>query len=271
MFREFVRKTIAKEAAWNGVGLHSGAPVTLTAQPGSDGIRFRCQGRSVSACPEAVSGTERCTQLGPISTVEHLMSALSGLEITDVDVELTAPELPSLDGSALPYVEGLLAAGIQQIGLLRVEGPFARVYVKDGDAKVAIGLGEGHWRFHLVSRNRWPGDQEFECALDPELYARAIAPARTWAFEEQVEPVLAAGFAKGLDWGSALVIGAEGYANEARFADEPVRHKMLDLIGDLALSGVPARAVSVSATASGHRLHVEAARLLAEAVKIERV
>lgn len=266
----FPRQTLRDSLSLMGLGLHSGVPTEVRIHPGREGLRLRFEGELIPVSAAGVVRTERCTQLGPVSTVEHLMAALGGLEVTDAEIELTAPELPALDGSAQPYVSAIRQIGLEPIGELSVQGLFARLYVKDGDAKVSISSGEGHWHYRLVCQDRWPDLQEFDGTLSPEFFAGQIAPARTWGFEEEVEQVLARGLAKGLDWDSALVLGKTGYKNEARFADEPVRHKMLDLCGDLYLSGVPLRALNVVSARSGHRLNVRAAKLLADTVTIEK-
>ena len=103
------------------------------------------------------------------------------------------------------------------------------------------------------------------------LYKKEIASARTFAFEEEVEPIRQAGLAKGLDANSALILGSNGYVNDPRFDDEPVRHKMLDLIGDLYLSGVPMTMINVVSSRSGHKTNVEAAKKLAAHAKFIKV
>lgn len=269
--RAFPLQTVAQPASWKGRGLHSGSEVAVRVHPGHSGIHFRWGDERIEATAANVVQTQRCTQLGPIATIEHLMATFAALQITDAEVELTAPELPALDGSALPYFEGLSAAGVVEIGTQTVSGPFARLYVKQGDAKVAIGEGEGKWQYRLVCQGRWPGRQDFEMELDEgAAFGSEVAPARTWGFAEEVERILASGLAKGLDSRSALIIGQTDYENTPRFPDEPARHKWLDLLGDLYLSGVPCRHLNVTATRGGHALHVRAARLLAESVQIER-
>jgi len=108
----YTRRTVAADAVFEGLGLHSGEPVRVIVHPGEQGIRFN----GVSARPENVSDTTRCTCLGEVSTIEHLMSALCGLEITDADVEVDGREMPGLDGSALGYVAGLSATGFSALG-----------------------------------------------------------------------------------------------------------------------------------------------------------
>jgi len=139
------RKTVANTAIFEGLGLHSGVPVTVNVNPGSDGIHFRCNSQRVQARPENVTDTTRCTRLGEISTIEHLMSALAGLEITDAEIELTEPELPALDGCAKAFYDGLSAAGSGDLGEGELDLPYARLWHKPGTVEIAIGQGTGRW------------------------------------------------------------------------------------------------------------------------------
>lgn len=195
------------------------------------------------------------------------MSALAGLEITDADVEVDAPELPALDGASAAFCDGLLAAGSTVIGEAELEGPFARVYEKGEGFEVAISQGTGWWRYLFDTGERWPGRQDFEIHLDPESYRAHIAHARTFGFEEELHQLKAAGLAQGLDERSAFVLGHGGYLNPTLYPDEPARHKLLDLVGDLYLAGVPVRLLNVVAERSGHAANVRAAAKLAEAVR----
>ena len=261
----FPRRTLLNPVTVEGLGLHGGAPVTLTVNPGESGLWFRLGSERVQARPENVSDTVRCTRLGSIATVEHLMSAFAGLGVTDAEVELTAPELPALDGSALGYVTALAEAGVVDTGEFEVPALFSRLFVHENDVKIAIGKGEGFWRYAYDLGDRWPGLQEFE--MEPGTYETEVAPARTFALAEELPPIIQAGLGRGLDADSALVIGIEGYKNEPRFPDEPARHKLLDLIGDLYLSGVPIAALDVVAERSGHRTNVMAAKTLLQATR----
>jgi UDP-3-O-[3-hydroxymyristoyl] N-acetylglucosamine deacetylase len=265
----FARRTVKRDVVFKGRGLHSGMPVEVRVRAASTGIRFACGNEQTRAVPENVTDTSRCTKLGAISTVEHMMSALAGLGITDVDVELTAPELPADDGSSVGFVGGLMAAGYEELGQARVSGPFARVFTNDQKAKIAISAGNGHWRYDFKSGNRWPHSQSHETLQVCADYIEQIAPARTFGFEEDLPAIREAGLAQGLDLTTALVLGQTGYRNPPLFPDEPARHKMLDLIGDLALAGVPIQFLNVTAERSGHRLNVQAAAMLARSVSIE--
>ncbi len=214
-----------------------------------------------------MTDTARCTRLGEVSTIEHLMSAFAGLEITDAEVELDAGELPGLDGSACEYVSAIRDAGVEAIGDLAVPALYRRIFkAEESGPTAAISKGVGHWRFDFVTGKRWPGEQIFEVQDAVASYASEIAPARTFAFAEEVEPLRMAGLGQGLDERSALILGDEGYVNAARFPDEPARHKLLDLMGDLYLAGIPVRALNVVAQRTGHRINVELAAILARAL-----
>lgn len=258
----YQRKTLAGDAEFEGLGLHSAEPVTVKVRPGEQGIRFWGPSGMVAARPENVTDTRRCTKLGDISTIEHMMSALAGLEITDAEIEVSAHEMPAMDGAAQAYVEGILDAGIQPLGKVERKNPFQRVYVTEGSAKVAIAFGGGHWRYDFESATNWPFQQAYETQDVIRDYAGEIASARTWGFEHEVPHLHALGLARGLDLTKALVLGENGYVNEARFPDEPSRHKLLDAIGDLYLAGVPIHFLSVICTQSGHTLNVAAAAKL---------
>ncbi|KXK14835.1 MAG: UDP-3-O-(3-hydroxymyristoyl) N-acetylglucosamine deacetylase [Armatimonadetes bacterium OLB18] len=187
------------------------------------------------------------------------MSALAGLEVTDAEIEVQGGELPGLDGSSKEYVEGLLDVGLASVGTVEREPLFERVFVQEESIKVAVSSGRGVWRYGFLS-DAWPFEQEFESIDIVGEFREEIAPARTWAFEHELPAIEQLGLGRGLDATSAVVLGKQGYVNEVRFPDEPARHKLLDLIGDLYLAGFPIRQLNVSACRSGHRAHVEAAR-----------
>ncbi len=156
------RKTVKTSVSFEGIGLHTGVPVRLIVHPGQSGISFRMGSEQVEARPGNVTDTTRSTKLGSVGTVEHLMSALCGLEITDAEVEVDAPELPGMDGSASPYVEGLKQAGFEALTGREAPDLFRRVFFQEGDVKIAIGKGEGAWRYVFQTGDRWPGEQVVE-------------------------------------------------------------------------------------------------------------
>ena len=261
----YQRKTLCGDVYLEGLGLHSGVPVRVTIHPGDQGIAFRYGTDRVLARPENVTDTTRCTTLGPVSTIEHLMSAFAGLEITDAEVELDASELPGLDGSAAPYVSAIQEVGLTEIGSAEVPALYGRVFHQDDLIKVAISKGEGHWRF-VYAANRWPNEQVYESLDTVSDYVTQIAPARTFVLAEEIPMIIQMGLGRGLDENTALILGIEGYKNTSRFDDEPARHKLLDLIGDLYLAGVPIKFLNVVGERSGHRSNVKLAAMLAQAV-----
>jgi UDP-3-O-acyl-N-acetylglucosamine deacetylase len=245
-----------------GLGLHSGVPTRVTIRPADDGLWFRYGAQRWQAIPENVSDTARCTKLGEISTIEHLMSAFAGLQITDAEVEVSEPELPAAGGSAFAYVELLNTVGRTELASREVRDIFSRVFVQDGVTKIAIADGSGHWAYRYETGERWPHSMEFELRDLPAGYDSEVAAARTFGLIEELPHLERLGLARGLDETSALVLGPDGFINEARFPDEPARHKMLDMIGDLYLSGVPIHELDVVGERCGHRMNVEAAAKL---------
>ena len=257
------RRTLAQEVTLSGKGLHSGEPVSVRIIPSTDGIQFQHGTELFDAIPANVTDTSRCTVIGTIRTVEHLMSAFAALSITEARVELTYPELPGLDGSALPFLDALTNAGTEELDPKEVRDIYTRLFVQSDDVKIAVGKGSGHWRFDFITNeDRWPGTMIYESLNVLDDYRTDIAPARTTVFTEEIEQVKGAGLGKGLDESSVLIIGQNGYENPARMTDEPARHKLLDLIGDLYLSGIPIEALNVVGTRTGHRRNVEMAKLI---------
>lgn len=263
------RRTLAQTVSRDGLGLQFGAEVRARLHPSRDGIVFRCGSHRVVAHPSNITETDSCTRLGEISTIEHVMSALAGCEITDVEVEFSAPEAPSLDGAARGWVEAILEAGSESLGEREFQGPFARIFRHDEDRqeKIAIGLGTGHWKYVFHSSQKYPFDQVFETADVVGDFAEAIAPARTFGWASDKERIEKAGMAKGLREGEFVLLGERSSITELRFPDEPARHKLLDAIGDIYLSGVPIRNLNFVGEASGHRLNIDAAARLAAATR----
>lgn len=262
----FPGKTLWKETTLEGLGLHSSEPSSVTIGPGERGIVFHTNGQTILAAHTSVTDTQRGTTLGPAATVEHFMSALAALEITDAEIELSSGEMPALDGSALPFYEAICEAGIVECASLTVADLSQTVEVSENGSRIEITPGSGRWKYVFQSDARWPYHQEAEVEDVCQDFGPQIAPARTWAFEEEVAQLRANGFGLGLDAHSALVIGSAGYINEPRFPNEPARHKLLDLIGDLYLAGIPISRLNVVSHRAGHRLNVLAARELSRAV-----
>jgi UDP-3-O-[3-hydroxymyristoyl] N-acetylglucosamine deacetylase len=262
------RQTLKSAVSIDGQGLHTGQPVRMTLHPFDNGIQFSLNGNRTKAHPELVSEVTRSTKLGEIGTVEHIMSALAGTEITDVLIELTYPEVPGVDGSSLPFVEVIQSVDTEHLGTRELKDLYARLFLPDGEIKISIGKGTGHWRYEYETAPRWPGSMHFDSENVIEDYPSQIAPARTFGLKEEIPAVLQMGLARGLDANSAVILDDEGYMNQVRFEDEPSRHKLLDLMGDIYLSGVPCRFLNVVGHRSGHRAQVEAAKMICKALEI---
>jgi len=193
-----------------------------------------------------------------ISTVEHVLSALYGLDVDNAIVELDNFEAPILDGSALPYADAIQKAGVVELNAprncIRVVKPF--VLEENGKA-IAIYPAETFLiRYEIGFSHPLIGDQKLEIEVTPDSYARHIAPARTFGFYHEVETMRANGLVRGGALDNAIVLTETGMLNETslRFPDEFVRHKALDLLGDLALIGRPVLGRLV-ANRAGHALH----------------
>jgi UDP-3-O-[3-hydroxymyristoyl] N-acetylglucosamine deacetylase len=249
------RQTVREPVTLRGRGLHSGRPVTVRIHPADSGIAFRCGGVRVAATPAAVTGTRWHTTVGGVGTVEHLMSAFAGLAITDAEVELSYPELPALDGSAASYVAALRT---QPLGEASVPLPRNEVVVATPASSIRVRAGSGLWSYTFRHGCR---TQTVTCRL-PCDYVAEVAPARTFAMAEHVPAMVAQGLGQGLDESSVVLLTPDGYANTPRFPDEPARHKLLDLVGDLYLTGIPAGLLDVEASFSGHTANVRMAAML---------
>ncbi len=277
------RSTLARPETVQGIGIHTGASVGVTLVPAAEeeatapGVIFRVAGskKEIPALVSNVVDTARCTVLGSggvtVATVEHLLSALCGMNVSDVIVEVDGPELPIGDGSALVWTQALAAAGtvpLADVGdetrkPLALEEPI--VVYGDRGAFVAAYPSEA-LRLTVAIQFDHPmaGTQvaRWEPMGTGASYSVEIAPARTFGFDFEVEALRAAGLARGGSLENALVIYDDRYSSPLRFPDELARHKLLDLIGDLALVGVPIVA-DIVAVRPSHRLNVALANRLA--------
>lgn len=267
--------TLARPVTFEGVGLHSGARVTMTllpAEPG-EGIRFRRTDLpgtpAVPALADHVVETTLSTTLGldgvRIGTVEHLMAALYVMGVCNVEVLVDSPELPIMDGSSIAYIEAIQEAGrVEQSAPRRILMIQDKLEVQRGDRSVIYQPTEGtEAELTCIVDYGHPhaGAQLFEGVLSEERFASDLASARTFCFLAEVEAMRKAGLAKGGTPENAVVIADDGPMTTLRYADECVRHKTLDLIGDLALCGFEWRG-SVVAAKAGHPLHVALAQQL---------
>ena len=260
-----MEQTIAEPLEFTGVGLHSGAPVTmrLLPAPAGSGIVFRrtdldnfeipAIGRNVAKVSYA---TSLMRQGVLISTTEHLLSAFIGMGIDNVIVELDNLELPILDGSAKPYVQAILATGIRaqrrRREYLRVLKP---VEVREGNKFIAVYPGRGYRIDYTIDFPAPIGRQKTSVDLAAETYGSFISAARTFGYKADEQRLRDMGLIRGAGPENAIVLGPQGPENgPLRFPDEYVRHKVLDLIGDLALAG---RRIEghVVAERAGHAMH----------------
>lgn len=268
------QRTVAREVSVEGIGIHTGEAATVRIRPApcDFGIRFRrvdLEGEpEVPATVEHVGQTRRCTCLvngtASVSTVEHLMAALRGLEIDNALVEIDGPEVPIVDGSALPFVEALEKAGsVEQESDRKILAVKEPVWVRSGNRfAVALPLDGFRVSFTFTNDHKHPAlsDLFAEFDIEPELFRREVAPARTVGWLSEVEALKASGLVRGATMDVAVVFGPEEVLTPLRYPDEPVRHKILDLVGDLYLAGhLHAHIVAVR---SAHALNYELSKAI---------
>ncbi len=260
------QRTLAQPVEIEGVGLHSGSPTRLSILPsGPDkGIVFVWGDRGgleIPASHRYLKGSSLATTLSrgsaSVSTVEHLLSALHGLGVDNARIELHGSEVPILDGSASPFAEPILAAGLRTLRVPRRYLTLTRpISASLGDKEIlALPANDLQVTYAIDFPHSAIGYQALTARITESAYASSIAPARTFCLLRDVEEMQRAGLAQGGSLANAVVVGDDGVLNRSlRFPDEFVRHKVLDLIGDLALLGSRLRA-HVIAFKGGHRLH----------------
>ncbi|MGH7755959.1 MAG: UDP-3-O-acyl-N-acetylglucosamine deacetylase [Vulcanimicrobiaceae bacterium] len=264
-----MQHTLAETLAFEGVGLHTGAPaaIRIVPAPVDAGLCVRLgEEPPFAALAEAVTDTRRATVLAAggrsVSTVEHVLSALAGMEIDNATIEVAGPEIPILDGSAARFCDEIARVGRAPQALGRPRFTVDRTLVfREGEALLVVLPAE---RFRVRIAVEFPppvGAQFFDASPEPELYRREIAPARTFGYLHEVEALWAAGLARGGSLDNALVFAPDGPLVPLRWPDEVVRHKALDLIGDFALLGAYPQ-LEVVSIKSGHRLHARATAAL---------
>lgn len=269
-----MQRTIKKAVEISGVGLHTGCNVTLQLKPApaNTGIIFRrvdLQNFEIEAIRDTVSRVVLATTLMKkgvmLSTVEHLLSALYGIGLDNVYIDIDSLEVPILDGSALPFVELVKKAGIQKQNkkrtYLKVTKP---VHLEDGDKFISI---EPYSTFRISYEIDFDhpaiGRQALDIELTTKAYTEEIAYARTFGFYSEVEELRKKGLIRGGSFENAVVLSETDIMNgPLRSPDEFVRHKMLDLIGDISLCGYPLIG-HIKAHKTGHALHTDLATVLA--------
>lgn len=269
--------TIKRDTVLKGIGVHSGSPVTLLLSPSDPdtGITFVITRKGVAvaeikANSDAVRNVTLCTIIGDengaiAATVEHLVSAIRGLGIDNITIEMESGEVPIMDGSAAPFVDTLLECGIREqsaprryikvLKTIRVEEDGACAELRPADSfyiDVTIDFAD-----ELI------GKQQIAMEVTPERYAVELARARTFGFMKDVEKLWAAGRALGASLENTIALGEGKILNPEglRYADEFVRHKAMDAVGDLALAGAPLLA-SYRSICGGHSLNYKAVQTL---------
>ena len=275
------RKTLARPAVLEGVGLHLGVPCKITFQPAParQGIFFRrtdCAGLPrIRAHVSEVSASERRTQLGKgeyaVHTVEHVLAAVSGMCIDDVTIDMDGPEPPILDGSAAPFVAALSEAGLANLDgepdFLDLTEP---VRIIDG-ASVYEAYPSEQLELDVTIEFPHPliGKQSRRFVVTQESFASELSRARTFGFVHEVDALRAKGLIKGASLNNAVVLDdSDILSGDLRWSDEFVRHKAMDCVGDLALAGARVRARIVAVKPS-HRGTVTLVRELVKAARKE--
>lgn len=249
------RTTVSRAVTVEGIGLHLGKPCRLTFGPAARGSGVTFVRTDIAGAPRIPAHaavavlSERRTQLGEepgaLHTVEHVLAAVAGLGVDDLEIAMNAPEPPIMDGSALPFVEALRRAGVTPHGgrcaELRLQ---ERVRVEDG-----VSWYEAHpdEALRLEVEIDFPhpliGRQAGAWVVTPETFVRELAPARTFGFVREVETLRAKGLIQGASTENAIVLDERGIVGTTlRWPDEFLRHKAMDCIGDLALAGARLRA-----------------------------
>lgn len=272
------QRTLAETIACTGIGLHSGknVEVTLRSAPAGTGIVFvrtdLGHELEIPVRPDSVSRTELSTQVGrgdvSVDTVEHLLAALYGLGIDNARVEVDGPEVPGMDGSAAPFVFLIRAAGIYEQAEARVVHRLRRpIEIRDGDRVIRAEPSRGLKVSYRVDYDHPAIGRQSLRAMPIEAthFEREVARARTFGFLRDVEMLRSRGRALGASLDNTVVLDDHGVMNPSglRCPDEFVRHKVLDLLGDLALLGMPLQA-HIRVERGGHALHQALVTELAE-------
>lgn len=244
-----------------GPGLHSGSHCRIDVRPAAPGTGFLfISGNTrIPGLAEYVVETARATVLGKdgvtISTVEHLLAALFGAGVANAEIHVDGPEIPVLDGSSKTFLDAIAQAGIVAQSEVRPRYvPVSPVFVRDGDRAVIV-LPAAQLRVRFLADFAPPiGTQFFDGEITPDVFAQEIAAARTFGYLHEVEALRKRGLAQGGTLENALVFAPDGPLQPMRWDNEPVRHKVLDLLGDFALLGAWPQC-EIVAIKSGHRLH----------------
>jgi UDP-3-O-[3-hydroxymyristoyl] N-acetylglucosamine deacetylase len=261
--------TLRDAIAFEGAGLHTGASarVRVLPAPAGHGLRFRVNGAvEFPARADYVVDTARATVVGlgehRVSTVEHLLSALLGCGVDNALIDVEGGEIPVEDGSAKVFADAVHSVGLATLHEARIRWiPTEPRVFRDGD-KLLVVVPAPAFRVRMTVDYAPPiGSQYVDVEIEPETYRTQIAPNRTFGYYHEVEALLKRGLAQGGTLENAVVFDAAGPMAPLRTPNEPVRHKVLDLVGDFALLGAYPQC-EVIAIKSGHKLHCTAVREL---------
>ena len=269
------QRTLATSASLTGTSLHTGEQVTLTLHPAPPGHGYKFRRKDlpdeplIEAHVSHVRTVERATTLvegnAKIHTVEHVLSALAGLGVDNALIEMDANEPPIGDGSAAAYVQTIKQAGIVVQDAARVAfAPTEPIHIETKDGSLLTIIPDDKFR---ISCTQVGPDGRFtqylSCEITPEYYEKEIAPARTFVFYEDVKPLMDKGLIRGGSLENAIVARGESVLSKEplRFPDEFVRHKILDIVGDLALAGRRLKG-HIIAVKPGHGPNAELSRAI---------
>ncbi|MGE0268001.1 MAG: UDP-3-O-acyl-N-acetylglucosamine deacetylase [Candidatus Omnitrophota bacterium] len=279
-------KTILKETAIKGVGLHTGCDVEIILKPADVGTGIQFQRVDLALKPVIKANIEnvcfdskltRCTTIGSnncvVHTIEHLMSALAGLGITNLHVDINAGELPGCDGSSKDLVEAIKQAGVkEQDSPVEVYKVTKSIGVSNNGASIFIAPADELIISYVLDYDHPMLHSQFiEIAVNQDTYEKQIAPSRTFCLEREAIELQKNGLGKGANYRNTLVVGEKDVLeNKVRFIDEFARHKILDIIGDLYLLGSPLKG-HIFAVKSGHELNTQLLKKITEQKKMETV
>ncbi|OGN61444.1 MAG: UDP-3-O-[3-hydroxymyristoyl] N-acetylglucosamine deacetylase [Chlamydiae bacterium RIFCSPHIGHO2_12_FULL_27_8] len=269
------QKTINEKISFNGIGLFTGEKVSLNIYPADEDTGIVFLRKDLKNVPlikidlSLITESDRRTMIGldknSIQTVEHLLSALYSLEIDNALIEIYGSEIPIYDGSSKYFVEKFLEIGLKDQNKIKkffsINNPV--YFSEDFTHIIALPSNEFRISFTFHSKNTFIGSQYYSYLVDPESYLEQIAPCRTFSVYEEIKYILDNNFIKGGSLDNAVVIKDNAVLNKegVRFKDEMVRHKILDMIGDLSLIGKRFNAHIISIK-SGHLTNVKFAKLL---------
>jgi UDP-3-O-[3-hydroxymyristoyl] N-acetylglucosamine deacetylase len=272
------QQTIRKPVAVEGIGLHSGRPARVVLSPAAadTGIVFRAPGSEpIAAAPESVVDSHYATTLGRgearIQTVEHLLAAAAGLGIDNLDVKVDGTEIPAMDGSAKPFVNALISAGRTRLAARRrpITIPYPVRVGTEGRWLMIVPSDRLHISYTLDNDHPAIGTQALAWTVTDRSFVEDFASARTYGFLKDLGAIRKRGLARGVSLDNTIGVGDAGVLNGLRYRDEFVRHKVLDLLGDLALLGRPVLG-HVIARNGGHALNYDLVVAIQRAVGLER-